>query len=106
MSRIETHRLAALVLIAGLYRMGCKQAAGLLGVEIGASDDDYHAAVKAMAAWLDEHSDPTAFLAALAIGYLEAHGMKSSPLSGRGDAGTERVDSCGAWLETNTDLGA
>jgi len=93
-------------LIAGLDRMDCKQAAGLLGVEIGAVDDDYHSAVKAMAAWLAEHSDPTPFLAALAIGYLETCGTKSSPLSGCGDAGTERVDSCGAWLDTNTDLGA
>ena len=85
---------------------GRKQADRLLGVEISAADDDYHAAVKAMAAWLDEHSDPTPFLAALAIGYLETCGTKSSPLRGCGDAGTERVDSCGAWLDTNADLGA
>jgi len=57
-----------------------------------------------MAVWFDEQSDPIPLLAALAIGRLETRGRKSSPLSGCGDVGIQRVDSCRAWLDTNTDL--
>jgi hypothetical protein len=85
--KIETQRLAALLLIDGLDQVGRKQAAKLLGVEISAEDDNYHAAEKAMAGWLDEHPDPTPLLAALAIGHLETRGTKLSPLSDYGDAG-------------------
>lgn len=102
--KIETQRLAALILIDGLDQAGRKQAAKLLGVEPSAEDENYHAHEAAMVAWLDDHPDPTALLAALAIGHLETRGTKSSPLSSWGDAGERRVSDYRAWLDTNTDV--
>ena len=90
LSKIETQRLAALILIDGLDQMGHRQAASPLGDEISVEDDNYRTTRRAMAAWLEEHPDPTWLLAALAIGHLETRGTKSSSLGGYGDTISER----------------
>lgn len=100
--KVDTQRLAALVLIGAADRDQIKAAARLVGHEATA-DEDYHAPDHTLIDLLDAKGDPTPVLAALAVGWIESRGTKSSELPAWGDDAIARRDAYLGWLAAHTD---